>query len=334
MASKPPTDFDAIADALYVLAPTAFTAARNERADEVKKSDPQLAKAIRALHRPTLAAWAANLLAHRHHDLVGQLMDLGQALREAQEHLAGEQLRGLADQRRLLIRALTEQARRDAAAAGHPLASDAVADLDRTLSAALADPDAARALAEGRLTAALEPPLWPGAAPSRTEAGQPDLSTDVGASPDTGTPPARRRPAAERRSHRASATDAPPGDRQDAAAQARAEREWERKREKARIAVAEAEQAEREAADRAAEAERELRSARASRQRAQDEADRAEAALVQARERDDRARDALARADALVRDTETASDFARGRVARAREAAREAAERLRRLEND
>lgn len=101
MASKPPTDFEAITDALYVLAPTAFTAARNERADEVKKSDPQLAKAIRALHRPTVAAWAANLLAHRHHDLVGQLMDLGQALREAQEHLAGEQMRGLADQRRL-----------------------------------------------------------------------------------------------------------------------------------------------------------------------------------------------------------------------------------------
>ncbi|MET9182891.1 hypothetical protein ABZX88_32460 [Kitasatospora aureofaciens] len=331
MASKPPTDFDAIADALYVLAPAAFTAARNERADEVKKSDPQLAKAIRALYRPTVAAWAANLLAHRHHDLVGQLMDLGQALREAQEHLAGEQLRGLADQRRQLVRALIEQARRDAAAAGHPLASDAVADLDRTLSAALADPDAARALAEGRLTAALEPPLWPGAAPSRTEAGQPDVSTDVGAGPDTGTPPARRRPAAERASHRASATDAPPGDRQNAAAPDRA-REWERKREKARIAAAET--AEREAADRAAEAERELRSARASRQRAQDEADRAEAALVQARERDDRARDALARANARVRQTETASDFARGRVARAREAVREAAERLRRLEND
>lgn len=335
MASNPPTDFDVIADALHVIAPDSFTAARNERADEVKKSDPQLAKAIRALHRPTLAAWAANLLAHRHHDLVGQLMDLGQALREAQEHLAGDQLRALADKRRQLVRALTEQGRHDAAAAGHPLTSEAVADLDRTLSAALAGPDAARALAEGRLTTALEPPLWPGATPSRTESGQPDLPAPADASPDTSTPPARRQPtAAQRRPHRASATGAPPGDRQDPPARTRAERELERKREKARTAVAAAEQAEREASDLAAEAEQELDSTRASRQQTQDEADHAEVALVQARERDGRARDALARATALVTDTEAASDSARSRLAQAREAVREAAERLRQLESD
>ncbi|MQS16433.1 hypothetical protein F7Q99_30625 [Streptomyces kaniharaensis] len=45
-------DFDAIADALYTLAPQDFTAARNEHANTLKKTDPQLAKQIRALRRP------------------------------------------------------------------------------------------------------------------------------------------------------------------------------------------------------------------------------------------------------------------------------------------
>ncbi|MFD0345348.1 hypothetical protein ACFQ0M_03175 [Kitasatospora aburaviensis] len=177
MASTP--DLDRIADELYTLAPGEFTSARNGHADRLRKADPQIAKQVRALRRPTLAAWAANLLVHHHGDLVEQLLELGQALRDAQEHLAGEQLRALTDQRRQLVRALTEQAR-EAARAGHPLGAEAVTDLERTLSAALADPNAARALAQGRLTAPLEPVLWPGAAVGEPEGEAAD------------TPPERR----------------------------------------------------------------------------------------------------------------------------------------------
>lgn len=130
--SKPSPAFDVIADGLYLLAPADFTAARTRHADELKKTDPALAKRIRALHRPTQAAWAANLLAHHHRDQVEQLLGLGQALRDAQQHLAGAQLRELVEQRRRLVRALTEQAGRDAAAAGHPLGAGAVTDLERT----------------------------------------------------------------------------------------------------------------------------------------------------------------------------------------------------------
>ncbi|MER7584478.1 hypothetical protein [Kitasatospora sp. NPDC097691] len=302
--------FDEIADTLYALAPADFTAARNARADEVKKSDPQLAKRVRALHRPTLAAWAANLLAHRHGDLVGRLLDLGQELRDAQQHLAGDRLRTLTDRRRRLVRELTEQAQRDATTAGHPLGADAAADLDRTLSAALADPDAARALAAGRLTAALEPPLWPGAAP-------------LGAEPERPEP----RLSAEERKGSAARP------RTQARAEQEQEREQEREREQARSAVAAAERAEREAADRAAEAERELRRATSARRQAQDEAERAAAGLAQARERDGHARTAVARADDRVQAAEDTADAARAEASRAREAGQGAAARLRTLED-
>ncbi|MFJ9455348.1 hypothetical protein ACIRST_09740 [Kitasatospora sp. NPDC101447] len=326
-----PPVFDEIADALYALAPADFTVARNARADEVKKADPQLAKRVRALHRPTHAAWAANLLAHRHGDLVGQLLDLGRELRDAQQHLAGDRLRTLTDRRRRLVRELTEQAQQEATAAGHPLGADAAADVDRTLSAALADPDAARALAGGRLTAALEPPLWPGAAPAGTETGRPDAAATrtAEAAPADGKGSAARtrtRARAEREHEREN--------EQERANERVREREREREREQARAAVAASERAEREAADRAADAARELRRATSARQRAQEEADRAAAALAQARERDGSARTALARADDRVRAAEDTADAARARASRAREAGQAAAARLRALEDD
>ncbi|MFI8458129.1 hypothetical protein [Kitasatospora sp. NPDC085464] len=328
-----PPVFDEIADALYALAPSDFTVARNAYADEVKKADPQLAKRVRALHRPTHAAWAANLLAHRHGDLVGQLLDLGRELRDAQQHLAGDRLRTLTDRRRRLVRELTEQAQRDATAAGHPLGADAAADVDRTLSAALADPDAARALAGGRLTAALEPPLWPGAAPVGTETGHPDTAATrtAEAAPADGKDSAARtraRAHAERDHERENEQE------RENEREGERVREREREREQARAAVATSERAAREAADLAADAARERRRATSARQRAQEEADRAAAVLAQARERDGSARTALARADDRVRAAEDTADAARTRASRARAAGQEAAARLRALEDD
>ncbi|MQS16822.1 hypothetical protein F7Q99_32705 [Streptomyces kaniharaensis] len=316
MADKPP-DFDAIAGELYVLAPQGFTAARNDRADKLKETDPQLAKQVRALRRPTLAAWAANILTHRHHDLVGRLLELGQALRDAQEHLAGEQLRVLAEQRRELVRALTGQAERDAAAAGHPLGAEAVAGLDRTLSAALADPDAARALAEGRLTAALEPPIWP-VAPAEVETGQ-------GAGATTDGP----RRAAGRR---APGTAAKPGKQERSTDRAEADRRHRRERDQAREAVAAAKRTEREAARHAAEAEQALRDARSARRRAGDEVERARAALARAREHEADAQEDLAQAGEQVRAAEDAARTAHDQASRAGEAVQQAAARLRELE--
>ncbi|WBP92026.1 hypothetical protein [Kitasatospora cathayae] len=332
MASTPP-DFDAIADILYVLAPPDFTATRNENADQLKKTDPQLAKRIRALRRPTLAAWAANVLSHRHPDLVRQLLDLGQALRDAQEHLDGEQLRALAGQRRQVVRALTGQAQRDAATAGHPLGADAIADLDRTLSAALADPDAALALAGGRLTTTLEPPPWPGATggepgpPARPR--EPDARVDIEAGTGAGSPAVRRRPAAGRPT---SPHTRAPRERSAEIEDGRQHRQ-DQELVQAREAAAAAKQSERESAERVGDADQALRGARSALRRAQDEAEQAHNVLARAQERDDRARGALSRADELVRAAEDAVHAARRQAAQERETAREAADRLRQLED-
>ncbi|MCG6494125.1 hypothetical protein [Kitasatospora sp. A2-31] len=331
MASTP--DLDRIADELYTLAPGDFTAARNDHADRLRKTDPQLAGEIRALRRPTLAAWAANLLAHHHRGLVEQLLALGQALRDAQEHLAGDRLRALTDQRRQVVRALAAQAREDAAEAGHPLGADAVTDLERTLGAALADPDAAQALARGRLTAPLEPVLWPGAVPGAPEG--------AGVEAPAGRTTGRRRTAAPAGTAKQSGARR----REHSRARERAglERARERALERARQDVADTELATREAADRRDAAGRALGAAESIRQRAQDEADRAQddaaraqdeadraqAALADAQERHARARAGLAEAQEQVRAARAESRTADSEAARAREAALHAVERLR-----
>ncbi|MEU1508760.1 hypothetical protein [Kitasatospora sp. NPDC005748] len=316
MAGNEP-DFDAIADELHTLAPQDFTAARNRHADALKKTDPQLAKQVRALRRPTQAAWAANLLAHRHGDLVGQLLDLGQALRDAQEHLAGDQLRTLTEQRRQLVRALTGQAERDAAEAGHPLGADAVAEVDRTLGAALADPDAARALAAGRLTAPLDPVLWPGA-------GKPDSGK-----PGAGKPGSRKPGTGAATKKAAGTSPASARGSRPTKAQAAAERRRRREQEQARKALAGAEQAADKADARAADAARALDEAESARRRAETEAEQARAALAGAQHREALARERLTRAEKQARSAEDAARTADDRAAKAHEAVQEAAERLR-----
>ncbi|MEV0536816.1 hypothetical protein [Kitasatospora sp. NPDC050463] len=319
--------FDAIADELYLLAPADFTAARNQRANELKKTDPQLAKQIRALRRPTQAAWAANLLAHHHQDLVAQLLGLGQALRDAQQHLTGTQLRELVEQRRHLVRALAGQAEQDAETAGHPLGAGAVADLERTLSAALADPDASRDLAAGRLTAALEPVLWPGAG-----AGAPEAH---GPGPGRGTQGATRAPAPPRGPQRApspAGTSTSAADTKPAAARVDTGRQRLAEQKRAQAEAAAAEKAQEAASTRAQAADTALTNAEATRQRARSEAEQAGNALTAAQERDNRARDALARAEERVESARSTAHGAAAQAEQAREAARRASRRLHELE--
>lgn len=149
-------DAEDVADELYALPPEEFIAARREREAQARAAgDRDLAKEIAALAKPSTAAWVANLLAREQRAEIEGLVDLGDLLREAQENLDGEELRALDVQRRRLVAALARQGRALANAHGHPV-STAVADqVEETLRAALADPDAADALAAGRLTTAL-----------------------------------------------------------------------------------------------------------------------------------------------------------------------------------
>jgi hypothetical protein len=147
------TDVLGIADELYALPLGEFTPARDARAKELKGTD--LAAAVKALRKPSLAAWVVNLLVRRDADQVTQVLDLGTALREAAAGMAGEELRSLTRQRRQLTAAVTTGARSLAAAEGVRV-TQAVADqVEATLTAAMVDPRCAEAVRSGLLVTAL-----------------------------------------------------------------------------------------------------------------------------------------------------------------------------------
>ncbi|GAB3198395.1 hypothetical protein GCM10027261_25750 [Geodermatophilus arenarius] len=240
-------DLDEVAEELYAVPPGQFVAARTEAARRARAAgDRALAREIGTLTRPTAAAWACNVLVREQPDEIAGLVELGDLLREAQQTLAGDELRQLGTQRSRLLAALTRRARAVATRRGTPL-SDAVADqVEETLRAALADPDAGEALLGGRLTAPLSSRgLGPGFGT------RPDLR--VVPPPRTG----RTAPAPERNARADAARRA--AEERRRAAQERRERELAAAREEAGTAereAAEAEEAARAAHERAGRAAR------------------------------------------------------------------------------
>jgi hypothetical protein len=155
-----PVDLEAVADELYGLRPEEFTAARTERAAAARKAgDRALAEQISGLRRPSLSAWASNLLVRERPDEIQHLLRLGEALRQAHHDLDGDQLRELAHQQKVLTGALSRQAGQLAAKAGHPISEDTRHEVQESLHAVLADPDAARQWATGRLTKPFPPTI-------------------------------------------------------------------------------------------------------------------------------------------------------------------------------
>jgi hypothetical protein len=145
-------DLDEVADELYETPPEQFVAVRKARQDQAKDDgDKALAAEIGALPKPTAAAWVCNLLVRAERGEIENLVELGDLLREAQESLAGNQLKALDVQRRQLISALTRQARGLAAERDHPVSTAVATQVEETLRAAMADPDAGQALLSGRL---------------------------------------------------------------------------------------------------------------------------------------------------------------------------------------
>ena len=146
-------DLRTVAHHLYGLRPEEFTAARTA-AEKAARSggDRELAAAVKALRRPAVAAWAVNLLVRRRGELVDQVVDLGEQLRQAQSLLQGDALRELARQRRQLVTAVASQARALAADEGDQQLSDAaVRQVEETLQAAMTDRAAADAVRSGLL---------------------------------------------------------------------------------------------------------------------------------------------------------------------------------------
>jgi len=145
-----------VADQLYSLTPAEFTAARDERAREVRAAGQRdVAAAIKRLARPTASAWLVNQLARVAPDQMARLFEVGEALQDAQRALAGDRLRELSGLRRQAINELLPAAAQLADQAGQPASAAVLSEVRATLEAALADPEARSAVRSARLTKAL-----------------------------------------------------------------------------------------------------------------------------------------------------------------------------------
>ncbi|MEU6381685.1 hypothetical protein [Streptomyces sp. NPDC046909] len=152
-------DVEEALDELYTTLPSAFVARREELAAAARTAGrPDDARRIHAARRPTLAAWAANLLLRSRPEESLKFLQLGQALRDAYSTLDAAGFKDLSAQRRHVITALSRQAAQLAREAGYRLSDTVQLEVESTLRAVLADPDAAALFAAGRLETALTPP--------------------------------------------------------------------------------------------------------------------------------------------------------------------------------
>jgi chromosome segregation ATPase len=141
-----------VAEELYGLRPEEFTGARTAAEKHARADgDRELAAAVKALRRPAVAAWAVNLLGRHRSELLTQVVSLGDSLRQAQAQLQGDELRELTRQRRRLVAAVTAEARALAESEGQRLSEAAVRQVEETLQAAMANPEAAQAVLSGLL---------------------------------------------------------------------------------------------------------------------------------------------------------------------------------------
>ncbi|MEU2401220.1 hypothetical protein ABZ767_13305 [Streptomyces pseudogriseolus] len=290
--SAPGDDVEAVLDELYALPPSDFVARREERAARARtRRRAEDARRIHAARRPTLAGWAANLLRRSRPDEARRFLELGRALREAYATLDPGGLKELSAQRRRIVSEMSRQAAALAREAGHPLSDAVLRDVETTLRAVLADPEAAAVWEAGRVEGVLTPPSEFGAeavaaAPARREPPAPARK------PRGDTAAARRKDAAARRKDAAARRKDAAAERRRAelrerAARAREERraaearlgERRAAREEAAAALAEAGEREREAGERVAALEEQL-------DRARTERERARSGLGEARERD------------------------------------------------
>ncbi len=145
-------DLNSVSEELYAAAPEDFMSLRSERVAAAKKaSDRALAKEIGQLRKPTRSAWLVNLLAREAPEELQGLLDLGTALREAQQNMSGPDLRRLSAERHRVVEALARHAAELAADRGHAATEATRQEVVQTLQAALADHSAADVVRAGRV---------------------------------------------------------------------------------------------------------------------------------------------------------------------------------------
>ena len=202
------------------------------RADLVKQAraagDRELASRIGAARKPTVAAWLLNQVSREYPDDLDTLAGLGQALRDAHQQLAADQLRALSQQRNEVLRTLDDRALRIARRAKIPVTAAVTEALREAFTAALLDPEVLATLRTSRL------PAVPGAEAST---GWPSWdgipATAPKPSPKPSPTPAKstkdeesvRREAEERRAARRAAAEARRADAQEQATSAETARD-------------------------------------------------------------------------------------------------------------
>jgi hypothetical protein len=185
-------DVDDVAEALYSLSPEEFTAARDEAAAAV--TDAASRKAIKALRKPTMSAFAVNTAVRDRPDLADELLALAEELRTAMAGQGGD-LRALTERRRDLISSLVDA----------DLPANVRDDVTATFEAATADPQLGAAVRSGRLVKPLRyagfgelPDLSDAMAtplrivkPTKQPASKPTKKSEA-KRPDKKTPPAKK----------------------------------------------------------------------------------------------------------------------------------------------
>ncbi|TDD96062.1 hypothetical protein [Actinomadura rubrisoli] len=324
-------DFSSSADELYGAVPAEFVATRTRLARQAKADgDAALAKRIGALRRPTLPAWAVNLLSRSAADDLGRLLDVGAEMRAAWG--SGGGLGDLEQRRARLIRDLVRRAGELAAEAGNPLREQAVREVEDTLQAATVDADVADEVRAGRLSqprshTGFVPAGFPAAPrpdgdgrPEPRAERRPEAGKDREQKPKTGKAgaPLEERPAqpkASRTSEERPAkpkAGAPPEGRPAAKPKAsRTSGVRARRAESLRKRAEEAERALGERAERAGAAREEAEAASAEVGRLRHELERAVAARDAAVRRAERAEQSRARADEAAREAREAAAQAR-----------------------
>lgn len=145
-------DLDEVADRLYALPPSEFTAARTAQARAAKDAgDARLSREIARLRKPTVSAWAVNRLAREHPGELAELLDVGERLRAAWQEQDADALAELTRRRGEVAARAGRLARQEG-----ELSAAAGTEVDQTLDAALVDAAAAAEVRQGRLVKPLQ----------------------------------------------------------------------------------------------------------------------------------------------------------------------------------
>lgn len=137
---------------LYAVPPADFVGERDRRVRDARRTGAmELADALRAARKPTVAAWLLNRVADRYPDSVGELLDLSGLFAEAYRGGDSGAVRALSERRRELVAQVVVLAQRIAAEEGRAVSATVADQLTETVSAAVADPQVADLLRAGIL---------------------------------------------------------------------------------------------------------------------------------------------------------------------------------------